>query len=181
MIDELSAALEKAISHLQSQFSALQAGRANTAMIEDIQVESYGTMTGLKAVANISCPDAKTIRIEPWDKTLVGEIEKAITSADIGIMPQNMGEYILLPISPMTEERRKKLVKIVNEETEHAKISVRNARHEVLKKVKAQKDAKEISEDEEKKLEKEVQEKVDESNKKIEEMSAKKEKDILTV
>lgn len=181
MIAELSTALDKAIKHLKEQFTSLQAGRANTSMVEEIQVESYGSMMDLKSVANISCPDAKTIRIEPWDKSLVGKIEKAIQVADIGIMPQNMGEHLLLPIPPMTEERRKKLVKLVHEEAEQARISVRNLRHDFLKKVKYQKDENEISEDEQKKREKQIQEKVDEANKQIEEISSGKEKDIMTV
>ena len=181
MITEISTALDKAITHLKDQFATLQAGRANTTMVDEIQVESYGSMMGLKSVANISCPDAKTIRIEPWDKSMVGPIEKAIQVADIGIMPQNMGEHLLLSIPPMTEDRRKKLVKLVHEEAEHARISVRNARHDFLKKVKHQKDENEISEDEQKKIEKQIQEKVEAANKQIEEISQHKEKDIMTV
>jgi ribosome recycling factor len=181
MIAEFSAILDKAINHLKEQFATLQAGRANASMVEEIQVESYGSMMGLRAVANISCPDSKTIRIEPWDKSLVGKVDKAIQVADLGIMPQNMGDYIILPIPPMTEDRRKKLVKVVHEDAETARISIRNARHDFLKKVKSQKDAGDISEDEQKRLEKQLQEKVDSVNKKIEEISQQKEKEILTV
>lgn len=105
---ELSPALTKAIDHLKGELSSLQIGRASTTLVEDIQVESYGSMMGLKATANISCPDATTIRVEPWDKTLMPVIEKAITEARIGITPQNMGDSILLPIPPMTEDRRER-------------------------------------------------------------------------
>lgn len=181
MSSDLQAQIQKGIAHLQKQFSSLQAGRANATMVDEIQVESYGTMAPLKTTANISTPDAKTLRIEPWDKSLVGEIEKAIQAADIGINPQNMGEYILLPIPPMTEERRKKLVKLVHEEAEHAKISVRNARAEARDMVKLQKDEKEISEDEAEREEKQIQEAVDKANKQIDEMASKKESDILSI
>lgn len=181
MLNELTAAMEKAIDHMKVQFASLQAGRANATMVEDLQVESYGSIVPLKNVGNISCPDPKTIRIEPWDKSLVSVIEKAVISAEFGIMPQNFGDHLLLPIPPMTEERRKKLVKIIHEETENARISVRNARQEAMKFVKMQKDEGDISEDEQKKFEKQIQEKVDDKNKEIDELSKKKESDILTV
>jgi len=179
--EELKSQLKKAITHLQRQFAQLQAGRANTTMVEDLQVESYGAYSPLKNIANIGTPDAKTIRIEPWDKSVIGEIEKAILQADLGINPQNMGEYILLPIPPMTEDRRKALVKIVHEEGEHAKISIRNARAEARDLVKMQKDDKEISEDQAKDLENDIQAEVDKANKEIDEMTKAKEKDILSI
>ncbi|MBT3349225.1 ribosome recycling factor [bacterium] len=181
MLNELTAAMEKAIEHMKSQFSSLQAGRASASMVEDLSVESYGSAMPLRSVANISCPDSKTIRIEPWDKNLVSVVEKAVIAADIGIMPQNFGDYLILPVPPMTEERRKKLVKIVHEESEAARIVVRNLRQDTMKKVKSQKDSGEISEDDQKRFEKQIQEKVDDTNKKIDELSKKKESDILTV
>jgi len=181
MLEELQPNLNKTIEHLRSKLSALQAGKASPAMVEEIQVENYGSLMPLKSVANISCPDNKTIKIEPWDKSSIGSVEKAIRESDLGINPQNMGDHLFLPIPPMTEERRKKLVKVVKEEEEAARISVRNIRHDFLKKVKSQKDENEISEDEQKKLEKDIQEKVDEANKKIVEMAKSKEKDIMTV
>lgn len=178
MVDALQKTIDGAVDHLRQSFSTLQAGRANTAMVEDLEVESYGAMMQLKATANISCPDARTVRIEPWDKSLIGAIEKAIVVADIGVTPQNMGDTILLPIPPMTEERRKKLVKIVHEEAEHAKIAVRNARQDTMKKIKADAD---LSDDEKKDLEADAQERVDAINKTIDEMGKKKEADILTI
>jgi len=177
----LKAQIDKSIKHLNTEFTKLQIGRANSQLVENIEVESYGTKMQLKGVANIGCPDAKTIRIEPWDKNLVGEIERAIQSARIGINPQNMGEFLILPIPPMTEERRKELVKLVHAETEKAKISVRNARHDAFKTIKQQKDDKEISEDQQKDAESDIQKLVDKANKEIDEMSKKKENDILTV
>lgn len=171
----------KSIDHLKQEFASLQVGRASTALVEDIEVESYGSMMGLKAVANISCPDPKTIKIEPWDKSLLADIEKAIQNSNIGINPQNMGEHIYLPIPPMTEERRKDLVKVVHEMAENAKISVRSARQDEMKKIKHQKDESEISEDQQKDLEREVQEQVDEANKEIESAGKKKEEDVMKI
>ncbi len=181
MIEELNQQLLKSVDHLRAEFATLQIGRANATLVEEIFIDCYGSQMPLKASANISCPDVKTIRIEPWDKTLIGEIEKAIRDSSLDINPQNMGDYIILPIPPMTEERRKEIVKIVHDMTEKARISVRNARHETLKKLKTQKDNKEISEDEHKSQEEEVQKKVDETNKQIDELSSNKEKEIMSV
>ena len=180
MLNELSDHIQKSIAHLKAKFSALQVGRANPSLVENIQVESYGTVMALKASANISCPDAKTIRIEPWDKNLIGEIEKALQAANLGINPQNMGDNLLLPIPPLTEERRKECGKQVHEITESAHIAVRNARQDAFKQIKTQKDNKEISEDEAKKLEKQAQERVDEGNKEIDMFSKEKEKEVMT-
>ncbi len=171
--------LQKTVEHLRSEFATLQIGRASAALVEDIQVESYGSMIALKATANISCPDSKTIQIEPWDKSIIGTIEKTIRESSLGINPQNMGGYILLPIPPLTEERRKQVVKLAHDMTEQARISIRNIRHDAIKEIKQLKDAKELSEDEAKSEEKQIQEKIDTANKQIDEISKKKEADIL--
>lgn len=181
MISELKQAIEKTISHMKSRFAGLQAGKATPSMIDGIMVESYGSMMPINQLANVSCPDPKTIRVEPWDKSLVNEIDKALQTSDLGINPQNMGECILLPIPPMTEDRRKQLVKTVKEETEHAHVSVRNARAEARNRIKRQKDDKEISDDEAKSLEDDIQKEVDAANKIIDEMSKQKEQDVMTV
>ncbi len=178
MISTLKTTLSDTINHLKQVYGGLQAGRASAAIVDDVQVESYGSTMPIKNVATVSCPDTRTLRIEPWDKSMVGAIEKAILLADIGISPQNMGEYILLPVPPMTEDRRKKLVKIVHEEAENAKIAIRNARQDVMKKIKLDAD---LSEDEKKHMEKRAQEIVDTENKQVEEISKKKETDIMTV
>lgn len=178
MIPSLEKTISGAIQHLRETYASLQAGQASAAMVDEIQVENYGTMMPIKSVATVSCPDPKTIRIEPWDKSAISAIEKAIQIADIGIAPTNMGTHILLPIPPMTEDRRKKLVKIVHEESESAKIGVRNSRQDVMKKIKADAD---LSEDEKKNLEKEVQNVVDTANKDIESMTKSKENDVMTV
>lgn len=178
MISGLETTIAGAVNHLKQVYGGLQAGRASATLIDDIQVESYGSMMPIKNVATVSCPDARTVRVEPWDKSMVGVIEKGILLADIGITPQNMGEHILLPVPPMTEERRKKLVKIVHEEAESAKIVLRNARQDAMKKVKADAD---LSEDEKKTIEKDIQDAIDVRNKEVDELSKKKETDILTV
>ncbi len=178
MITALETTLSGSLEHLKQVYGGLQAGRASASMLDDIQVESYGSMMPLKNVATVSCPDTQTLRVEPWDKSMVGAIEKAIVVADIGIMPQNMGAHVLLPVPPMTEERRKKLVKLVHQEAENAKIAIRNARQEVMKKIKADAD---LSEDEKKNLEKDAQDAVDVRNKEVEEVCKKKETDIMTV
>jgi ribosome recycling factor len=178
MISDLETTIAGAVAHLKQVYGGLQAGRASASLVDDIQVESYGSMMPIKNIANISCPDARTLRVEPWDKAMVGAVEKGIVLADIGITPQNMGSHILLPIPPMTEERRKKLVKIVHEEAENAKISIRNARQEAMKKMKADE---ELSEDEKKRLEKKIQDAIDARNKEVDELAKKKEADILTV
>ncbi len=173
--------IDKAIEHLQKEFASLQTGRANTALVEDIEVESYGAMVPLKTVANISCPDPKTIKIEPWDKTIIGPIEKAVQEANIGINPQNMGDHLFLPVPPMTEERRRDLVKLVHEFGEKAKISVRNARHDEMHDIKELKEAGEISEDAQKDMETQTQEATDKANKRIEEIAKNKEQDIMSI
>jgi ribosome recycling factor len=178
---DLKNQIQKSIDHLKQEFATLQIGRASASLVDSVEVEVYGASSPLKQVANISCPDAKTIKVEPWDKSLVGDIEKAIQEANIGINPQNMGESLFLPIPPMTEERRQEIVKKVHQLTEEAKISVRNARQEAMKFIKLQKDENEVSEDQQKDLESEAQEIVDKSNKEIEELAHKKEQEILTV
>ncbi|MCF7917406.1 ribosome recycling factor [Candidatus Gracilibacteria bacterium] len=180
MISELNTQLQKIIQYLRQDFAGLHVGRANAAMVDDISVEMYGTHMPLKSMANIACPDSRTIRIEPWDKSVVGNVEKAIKDSDLGMNPQNMGNYILISVPPMTEERRRQTVKKVYEGAENSKISIRNIRHEILKKIKQQKDNKEISEDQVSKLEKQIQESVDMHNKQVDELAKSKEKDVLS-
>jgi len=181
MINELTMQLKKAVDFLRAEFAKLQIGRANASLVEEIEVEVYGAKSPLRNNAQISCPDAKTIRIEPWDKSIMANVEKSIIQANIGLNPQNMGECILVPIPPMTEDRRKQTVKIVKDEAEKTRISIRNIRHDALQKIRKQRDNKEISEDEQKRLEKQIDEKVSETNKEIETLSKKKEDDVMKV
>ena len=181
MSHDLKTDIDKAINHLTAEFSALQTGRASASLVEGIEVEVYGAKSPLNQLANIICPDAKTLKVEPWDKSLIGDIEKAIAEANIGINPQNMGDSIFLPVPPMTEERRKGLVKLVHEGAERAKISIRNARHEAMKMVKMMKEEGELSEDQQKDQESDIQELVDKANKQVEEIAQNKEKELLTI
>lgn len=181
MMSQLQADIQKIVAHLKKQYGSIQAGKANPTMVEGIMVESYGSLMPLNQTANISCPDSKTLKIEPWDKSIIGTIEKAIQVSDLGINPQNMGTYILLPIPPMTEDRRKQLVKAAKEEAENAHISLRNTRAHTRDLVKHQKDAKEISEDEAKKYETDIQREVDAATKEIKDIEKQKEQDIMTI
>lgn len=181
MIADLNSQIQKSTDHLKKEYAALQTGRASVALVEDIQIDSYGTLAPLKQIANIACPDPKTIRIEPWDKNAVGSIEKAIQESKIGINPQNMGTSIFLPIPPMTEERRKQIVKLVHELSEKTKISIRSARQESMKFIKLQKEENEISEDQQKDLESEIQELINRANKDVEELAKKKEAEVMSI
>jgi len=173
--------IQKLLQHLQDSYAGLQIGRATPALLDAIQVENYGAKMPLKSVANISCPDPRTIRIEPWDKSQIGEIEKSIYEADIGINPQNMDSHLFLPIPPMTEERRIEMAKRVKELAEEARVSLRNARHEAMKHIRNKKDAEEISEDQQKNEEEEIQKLIDKANEDIGTMAKNKENDVMTV
>jgi ribosome recycling factor len=180
-LSDLESKCQEAIDHLHSEYAKIQTGRASAALVENIMVDSYGTKTPLKGVAGITIPESKQIAIQPWSRDQLPNIEKAILEADIGITPQNDGVVIRLNLPPMTEERRVELVKAVHKYAEDARISIRNARHEAMDRLKTLEKDKEISEDELRLKEKEAQTKVDEFNQKIEEATKKKEEDVMTV
>ena len=172
--------MELAVDYLEETLARIRAGKANPKLLDNIRVNYYGTMSPLSNVANISVPDARTITIMPWEKTMFKEIEKAIIHSELGITPENNGEVIRLAIPPLTEERRKQLVKQSKAEAEQAKVSVRNARRDAIEGLKkAVKQG--MSEDVEKDGEAEVQKLHDKYLKKIDEVFAAKEKEILTV
>ncbi len=173
--------MKKVIEHLKTEYSHLQIGRASASLVEGVMVEAYGTHQSLKGLAHISVPDAKTIQIQPWDKSTLQPIEKAIMMANIGLTPNNDGIVIRINIPPLTEERRKDLTKVVHKLAEDARISVRHARQGVMDKIKAQEKAKELSEDAAGGLEKKLQDKVDSMNKEIETLAKNKEHDVMTV
>lgn len=181
MISELSKNLEAVLMHLEEEFSTLQIGRASAALVEGIMVEAYGSMQAIKAIAGISIPDAKTIQIQPWDRGMLGAVEKAIKISDLNLNPVNNGLAIILNIPPLTEERRRDIVKVVNRLAEEAKISVRNARHEFQNNLKKMEHESKITEDDVNRYEKQMQEKVDEINKKIEAMAKNKEETVMKV
>ena len=172
--------MQGAVEHLDEALAHIRAGKANPRILDGIFVEYYGSNVPLSNVANVSTPDAKTITITPWEKTMFREIEKAIINSELGIMPENNGEIIRLGIPPLTDDRRKTLAKQSKAEAETAKVSVRNARREAIEQIKkAQKDG--LAEDLAKDAEAEAQKVHDKYIKKIDEMYAAKEKEILTV
>lgn len=172
--------MEMTVSYLDETLQRIRAGKASPKLIDGIRVEYYGTMSPISNVANVSVPDARTIAITPWEKSMFKEIEKAIINSELGITPENNGEVIRLSIPPLTEERRKQLVKQCKGEAENAKVSVRNARREAIDGLK--KEVKNgLSEDVEKDAEAEVQKLHDKYVKKIDAVYSAKEKEILTV
>ncbi len=181
--DTLSAAeekMEESVMYLEETLARIRAGKANIKILDGIRVDNYGSMGPISNVASVTTPDARTIAIKPWDKSMFRVIEKAIIDSDLGIMPENNGEIIRLGIPPLTEERRKQLVKQCSKESEQAKVSVRNTRRDVIDKLKkAIKDG--LSEDNEKDAEEKLQKSHDKYIKKIEEVLAAKEKEIMTV
>ena len=175
----LKEANEKAIEALKRDFGRVRAGKANPSLLEGLKVTAYGQSSPLNQISSVSVPDARTIVISPWDKSLLADIEKAIIASDIGLNPQNDGKIIRLSIPPLTEERRKELVKIVSKAGEEAKISLRQNRKVANEAIKAKE--KEISEDDVKKFQDQVQKSVDEAVKAIDDLVEKKTKDIMTI
>lgn len=172
--------MNAAIEHLEKELLHIRAGKASPAMLDGVMVEYYGSMTPLNQVSNVSTPDARTLAVQPWEKGLIPEIEKAIMNANLGLNPDNNGEIIRINIPVLTEERRKSLVRQVYQEGENAKISIRSVRKEAnegLKKL--QKDG--LSEDLEKDGEAEVQRLTDDFGTKIDSLVKAKEKDIMTI
>lgn len=180
-LDECKLEMDSVIEHTQRELALLRTGRATPAILDPVQVDAYGTPTPLRQLANISVPEARLIVIQPWDKSMLGEIEKAIQKADIGITPNNDGKLIRLPIPPLTEERRRELVKIAKKTGEEGKVSLRTYRRESMESLKkAIKDGT-LPEDEAKQLEAEVQKLTDDYGKKIDSILEDKEKEIMNV
>ncbi len=172
--------MEMTLEFLDEAFSRIRAGRANTRILDGIRVEYYGSVVPLSNVATVTTPDAKTILVQPWEKQMLKVVEKAIQDSEVGITPENNGEVIRLGIPPLTEERRKQLVKQTKQEAEEAKISIRNARREGIDEIKkAVKQG--LAEDVGKDGENELQKVHDKYIKKVDEMFAAKEEEILTV
>jgi len=172
--------MEKAIGHLQDELLKIRAGKASPSMLSGIMVDYYGTATALTQVANVNTPDGRTLSIQPWEKKLLGEIEKAIFEANLGLTPMNDGEFIRISIPPLTEERRKQMAKQSKGFGEDAKVSMRNSRHKMMEFIK--KEVKEgYPEDAGKRKEEEVQNMTNSYGKKVEEILTSKEKDIMTV
>ena len=173
--------MEKALEHLEDEFGAVRAGRANAKVLDRITVEYYGSETPLNGVATISAPDARTLVIAPWDTKLLKDIQKAIQVSDLGINPQNDGKVIRLVFPQLTEERRKDLAKQVKKYAEDAKVAMRNIRRDGMDHVKKLKKNSEITEDDQKKAEKDLQDLLDKYIKKVDEATAAKEKELMAI
>lgn len=180
-LDQFKTGAEGSLAHLKEELGTLRTGRANASIVEGITLEAYGSRMDLKSTASITVPDARTITIEPWDKSLLKEIEKAIQLANIGINPINDGTKIRLPLPPMTEESRKDLIKVVSQKQEQARISVRRARDEMKEKIIAAEEENSITEDIKFRLHKELDELSKAYNDKIKAMGDEKEKEIMTI
>ena len=171
---------EETVMYLEDALARIRAGKANIKLLDNIRVDSYGSMVPLNNVAAVNTPDARTIAIKPWDKSMFKIIEKSIINSDLGIMPENNGEIIRINIPPLTEERRRQLAKQCGKESEQAKVSVRNSRREIIDKLKkGVKDG--LAEDAEKDAEEKLQKLHDKYIKKIDDLLAAKEKEIMTV
>ena len=175
------AKMQRTIEVVKSDFSSVRAGRANAAVLDRIQVEYYGTPTPIQQVASISTPDPRTLAIQPWDTSLLREIEKAIQTSDLGINPQNDGRVIRLAFPQLTEERRMELTKQVRKYAENGKVAIRNVRREAMDALKDKKKKTEITEDEQKELEKELQDMTDKRCKEIDALTVEKEKELMAV
>ena len=180
-LENIDEKMDKVVERLEVNFSEIRAGRANPAILNKVQVEYYGAMSPLTQIASVSVPEARLIVIQPWDKSLLSKIVRAIEMAEIGINPMNDGQVIRLNFPELTEERRKDLVKEVKKLSEESKVAIRNVRRDEMDLVKAQLKNSEISEDEAKSDEAKIQKKTDDYVAKIDEITAKKEKDIMTV
>lgn len=178
---EIEAKMEKRIDGYAGELKTVRAGRANASVLDKIAIDYYGTMTPVNQVGSISSPEPRMLVIQPWDASVLKEIEKAINKSEIGIAPQNDGKVIRLNFPPLTEERRKELVKTVKKYTEEAKVQIRNIRRDAMEAFKAQKKNGEITEDDLKDIEKDIQNLTDKYIKEIESIDSAKEKEIIEV
>ncbi|ERJ84155.1 ribosome recycling factor [Peptostreptococcaceae bacterium oral taxon 113 str. W5053] len=181
VIKALEAKAGKTITYLKEEFAKVRAGRANPNLLDGIVVECYGTQTPLNQIASVSVPEARMLLIQPWDSTLIKDIEKSILRSDIGITPSNDGKVIRLPFPPLTEERRKDLVKSIWSTAETNKVAIRNARREAIDTVKKLEKEGELREDDSKTLQEEVQKSVDKLIEKIENITKEKEKELMEI
>ena len=183
MIDDIlkdtEAKMTKAVDALERDLSGVRTGRASARLVDNVKVDYYGTPTPLNQVASISVPEARMIVIQPWDKSVVPTIEKAILKSDLGLNPSTQGNVIRLQIPELTEERRKDLVKVVKRKVEDGRISVRNIRRGALEKLREMQKGKEISEDEEKRAEKQLQEVTDKFIGSVDEVGTNKEQEVI--
>lgn len=178
---DMQTQIERALEHLDQELSGIRTGRANPALIEDMPVECYGATSSLQQLASISAPEPRMLLVQPWDPTVTKDIAKAISQSSLGINPVVDGKNIRLPFPPMTTERRTELIKVVENKGEEAKISIRNGREQIMKKIKNEERDHDISEDEAAVASKDVQVAIEESHQAITERIAKKTEEISTI
>jgi len=171
--------MNKAIETLESEYKRLRTGRASVSLVDGIKVDYYGNPTPLSQLATLTIPDPRTIMIQPWDTSVVGEVEKAILKSELGLTPMNDGKAIRISIPPLTAERRRDLVKVVKKKAEESKVAVRNIRRDIIEKIKDLKKDKKVSEDEQFRAQDEIQKITDDYVKKIDAVYSGKEKEIL--
>ncbi len=181
ILKEFEDKMNKTVDVVTSDFASVRAGRANAGVLDKITVDYYGTPTPINQVGTISSPDPRSLMIQPWDKSLLKAIEKALQTSDLGINPQNDGQVIRLAFPQLTEERRKELTKQVKKYAENGKVAVRNIRRDAMDKLKAEEKKNELTEDDRKNGEKDLQDLTDKICKKIDEMCEKKEKELMAV
>ena len=180
-LSDVESKMQKAIEATQSNFNTVRTGRASASLLDRVQVEYYGAPTPLKSLANISTPDASTIMIQPFDRSVMSAIERAISESDLGLTPNNDGGTIRLNIPPLTTERRKELAKTVAKLAEEGKVSVRNIRRDAIDSIRKLEKSKELSEDESKKQQEQVDKLAEKYIKKVEQIFADKEKEIMSL
>ncbi|MGN1112033.1 MAG: ribosome recycling factor [Acutalibacteraceae bacterium] len=180
-ISKAEARMERRLSHLADEYAAIRAGRANPAVLDKVVVDYYGAPTPVNQLAAVSVTEARTLMVQPWDASVLRAIEKAIQTSDIGINPQNDGKALRLVFPPLTEDRRKEIVKEVSKMAEETKVSVRNVRRDAVDKVKAKKKDGELTEDDLKKAEKKIQDLTDKFVKEIDKMAEKKQKEVMAI
>lgn len=173
--------MDKTIDALKHEFASIRTGRASTSLLDKVMVDYYGTPTPVNQVANVQAPEPRLILVKPWERNMIGPIEKAVLQSDLGLNPSNDGETIRLAIPQLTEERRKELVKVVHKKAEEAKVAVRNIRRDANDAIKKEEKAKTITEDDSKNGQDKIQKLTDKKVKLIDELKDKKEKDVLEV
>ena len=173
--------MNKTLASLESDFSKIRAGRAHPSLLEQIHVEYYGTLVPISQVSNITTEDSRTLKVTPWEKDMVGPIEKAVMTSDLGLNPNSMGQVIRIPLPPLTEERRKELVRVVRDEAEHARVAVRNIRRDAISDYRELLKEKEISEDEAHRAEENIQKITDQHIDLIDKSLSDKENSLLEI
>ena len=173
--------MNKTLDSLEGDFSKIRAGRAHPSLLEQIHVEYYGTLVPISQVSNVTTEDSRTLKVTPWEKDMVGPIEKAVMTSDLGLNPNSMGQVIRIPLPPLTEERRKELVRVVRDEAEHARVAVRNIRRDAISDYRELLKEKEISEDEAHRAEENIQKITDQHIDLIDKHLSEKENSLLEI